>query len=224
MASVTSPQPGTNDSTDAAAAAAANDGSVASELRQVLEELHEDEQRCVNVPKGSIYTYISTMFALTPHLTVSACVCRCPPSPGSVKKIKDLIAQASRVQEAVIANCTDARKAKLAAISKRVAAEEPGGAAFTYTPTPDNGAAASTSGPLTQQLHEALKISNECRQVMPSTGSLFVRFFLGRVNVRVMHEVDRTRLRDEYNKFKDRTNLAFCLLPIMNLLVFYKLA
>ena len=44
----------------------------------------------------------------------------------------------------------------------------------------------------------------------PATGSLFVRAFLGQVNVRAATVKDRAKLRDEYNKFKDRTNLGAC--------------
>ena len=42
----------------------------------------------------------------------------------------------------------------------------------------------------------------------PTTGSIFVRAFLGQVNVRASTTVDRERLRDEYNKFKERTNIG----------------
>jgi hypothetical protein len=42
----------------------------------------------------------------------------------------------------------------------------------------------------------------------PTTGSVFVRLFLGQVNVRAATGKDRSKLRDEYNKFKDRTNMG----------------
>ncbi len=42
--------------------------------------------------------------------------------------------------------------------------------------------------------------------VTPSTGGLFVRLFLGQVNVRVSQRKDKLKLRDEYNKFKSRAN------------------
>ncbi len=48
------------------------------------------------------------------------------------------------------------------------------------------------------------------RDICPKTGSLFVRLFLGRVNVRVLQKKDQTKLRDEYNKFKDRANGSKC--------------
>ena len=37
---------------------------------------------------------------------------------------------------------------------------------------------------------------------------MFVRAFLGQVNVRAGSSKDREMLRDEYNKFKDRTNVG----------------
>ena len=46
------------------------------------------------------------------------------------------------------------------------------------------------------------------REICPKTGSLFVRLFLGRVNVRVQQKADQVMLRDEYNKFKDRANTS----------------
>jgi hypothetical protein len=46
----------------------------------------------------------------------------------------------------------------------------------------------------------------EIRGVEASTGSLFVRLFLGQVNVKVFSKADREVLRAEYEKFKDRTN------------------
>jgi len=48
----------------------------------------------------------------------------------------------------------------------------------------------------------------------PRTGSLFVRLFLGRVNVKAALQRDRMRLRDEYDKFKRRTNVLFLLIPL----------
>ena len=54
-------------------------------------------------------------------------------------------------------------------------------------------------------------LSRELRElaaVQPATGSFFVRLFLGQVNVKVPSPADRETLRDEYNKFKDRTNVG----------------
>lgn len=45
-------------------------------------------------------------------------------------------------------------------------------------------------------------------KLKPVTGSLFIRLFLGSVNVKVLHEADRRKLKDEHDKFKSRTNLC----------------
>ncbi|RYG54401.1 hypothetical protein EON66_07175 [archaeon] len=62
------------------------------------------------------------------------------------------------------------------------------------------------------QLDARLK---ECEQtveaigsIKPATGSAFVKIFLGQVNVKVSSQKDKETLRDEYNKFKDITNLG----------------
>ena len=46
------------------------------------------------------------------------------------------------------------------------------------------------------------------RFIKPETGSIFVRLFLGRVDVRVPHQNAKEVLRDEYDKFRDRTNFV----------------
>lgn len=53
----------------------------------------------------------------------------------------------------------------------------------------------------------------EVDEVRPNTGSVFVRLFLGQVNVKALFTRDRTLLRDEYEKFKARTNYGFLLFP-----------
>jgi hypothetical protein len=61
------------------------------------------------------------------------------------------------------------------------------------------------------------------RQVLPETRSFFSRVVLGRVNLKVWSAAERDRLRDEYNKFKFRTNILFVCLPILVLLAHVKL-
>ncbi len=64
---------------------------------------------------------------------------------------------------------------------------------------------------------EIKKLQDALHQVSfmePRTGSLFVRLFLGRVNVKAALQRDRMRLRDEYDKFKRRTNILFLLIPM----------
>lgn len=58
----------------------------------------------------------------------------------------------------------------------------------------------------------------EMQAVQPDTGSLFVRMFLGQVNVKVSSPKDRNTLKDEYGKFKDRTNIVFIVAPAIWLL------
>jgi len=68
-----------------------------------------------------------------------------------------------------------------------------------------------------QQRIEALK------GVLPETRSFFSRLLLGRVNLKVWTSQERDRLRDEYHKFKFRTNLIFIALPVMVLFSHYYL-
>jgi len=48
-------------------------------------------------------------------------------------------------------------------------------------------------------------------QNSPETGSLFVRLFLGQVNVKQYRDGERFRLKQEYEKFKGKTNPQFML-------------
>ena len=52
-------------------------------------------------------------------------------------------------------------------------------------------------------------------EIQPSTGSLFVRLFLGQVNVREASSVDRAKLREEYEKFRFRTSFGFIVFPLI---------
>jgi hypothetical protein len=51
--------------------------------------------------------------------------------------------------------------------------------------------------------------------ITPATGSLFVRLFLGQVNVREASSIDQKLLRDEYEKFRTRTNFGFVIFPLI---------
>ena len=67
----------------------------------------------------------------------------------------------------------------------------------------------SPTPPTSQSRLAALSGSlSEIEALRPTTGSVFVRAFLGQVNVRAATSKDREKLRDEYNKFKDRTNMG----------------
>uniref|UniRef100_A0A6A7G6G1 Transmembrane protein 120 homolog n=1 Tax=Hirondellea gigas TaxID=1518452 RepID=A0A6A7G6G1_9CRUS len=49
-------------------------------------------------------------------------------------------------------------------------------------------------------------------------GSVFLRFILGKVNVRVWKQKDKEVMKDQYNKFKWRTSLVFVLFPLIQIL------
>jgi hypothetical protein len=61
------------------------------------------------------------------------------------------------------------------------------------------------------------------KQVLPETRSFFCRLLLGRVNLKIWNQQERDRLRDEYHKFKFRTNLLFIALPVVVLFSHYYL-
>jgi len=63
----------------------------------------------------------------------------------------------------------------------------------------------------------------DLRSVLPETRSFFCRLLLGRVNLKVWNSQERDRLRDEYHKFKFRTNLLFIAFPVMVLFSHYYL-
>jgi hypothetical protein len=70
-----------------------------------------------------------------------------------------------------------------------------------------------------KELQGSLRKSRESldvvHSVQPTTGSLFVRLFLGKVNVREGSSDDREILRSEYEKFRFRTSFGFIVLPIV---------
>ena len=63
----------------------------------------------------------------------------------------------------------------------------------------------------------------ELKSIIPETRSFFCRLLLGRVNLKVWNSQEKDRLRDEYHKFKFRTNLLFIALPICILFSHYYL-
>lgn len=65
------------------------------------------------------------------------------------------------------------------------------------------------------KLEEAKTIISDVNDVAPSTGSSFVRFWLGQVNVKAATAKDKLALRDEYEKFKERTNYGFVIFPLV---------
>ncbi len=64
-----------------------------------------------------------------------------------------------------------------------------------------------------QRLRSCEEALSRVQSIAPSTGSLFVRLFLGQVNVRVASSKEKEVLRDEYEKFRFRTNFGFIVFP-----------
>lgn len=81
------------------------------------------------------------------------------------------------------------------------------------------GDSAAETAALSERLARLKADLHEVGFMEPRTGSLFVRLFLGRVNVKVALERDRLRLREEYDKFKRRTNILFLIIPLALMLV-----
>ncbi len=82
-------------------------------------------------------------------------------------------------------------------------------------------------GPECDKAKEELKMieakANGLKSILPETRSLFSRMILGRVNLKQWTTTEKDRLRDEYNKFKRRTNLIFIGLPLIVLFSHYYL-
>jgi len=53
---------------------------------------------------------------------------------------------------------------------------------------------------------------------VPETGSQFIRFFLGQVNVKQYREGERYVLKKEYEKFKNRTSIIFLVAVIVQMI------
>jgi hypothetical protein len=78
-------------------------------------------------------------------------------------------------------------------------------------------------GEVASTLQEIKGRLKDVKALKPMTGSLVVRLFLGHVNVRVHTRADRSTLRDEYNKFKDRTNILFTVMSLLGIATQYYL-
>lgn len=68
------------------------------------------------------------------------------------------------------------------------------------------------------QLELIRRDMEKMRTAQQATGSLFIRFLMGRVNVRMWKDRDVKHFKDEYNKFKFRTTFIFLLFPLLQLL------
>lgn len=77
------------------------------------------------------------------------------------------------------------------------------------------------------KLKEELKLAEarvkSLKVILPETRSLFSRLILGRVNLKQWTTTEKDRLRDEYNRFKSRTNFIFMGLPLIVLFSHYYL-
>ncbi|KAA0158654.1 hypothetical protein FNF31_05301 [Cafeteria roenbergensis] len=113
-----------------------------------------------------------------------------------------LMSKADSIRDTVVAGCDKKRK-KLSALRKEAKEAQGSG-----------GLSEEEASRLTVRLDEADGALQQARRLRPVTGSLFIRLFLGSVNVKVSHEEDRKKLKEEYNKFKSRTNLLFILIPL----------
>eukprot|EP01138_Halocafeteria_seosinensis_P004380 gb/GECG01004480.1/.p1 GENE.gb/GECG01004480.1/~~gb/GECG01004480.1/.p1 ORF type:complete len:461 (+),score=42.66 gb/GECG01004480.1/:1-1383(+) len=137
-----------------------------------------------------------------------------------LKEYRRLVLQAEQVQQRIMQRHNQHSK-EIKKVSERV---KDGGESESDGKTQSGGNGASTD----QNASSASKLPNlnekctvlqtnldEVGSVKPSTGSIFVRLFLGRVNVREVLQRDRDRLREEYDKFKYRTNFVFLVIPLL---------
>lgn len=67
------------------------------------------------------------------------------------------------------------------------------------------------------ELDRCVTVLSSTRCLKPRTGSLFIRFLLGRINVSYWKLGDRLALKNEYNKFKKGTTLVFVAAPALQL-------
>lgn len=76
----------------------------------------------------------------------------------------------------------------------------------------------SDQGLIKKDLDEQQKQMKKLKNTLhPATGSLFVRLFLGRVNVKHYTDEDRYKLKAEYQKFKRRTDPMFICLVVLRM-------
>ena len=147
--------------------------------------------------------------------------------PGSAAQYKDLIAQAEKKQRAATARTTQQGQAleQLGKAARRLGAGGGGGGGGGSSSSSSSssssgggdaeGAADAVQREVASQLEQCRGALERVRSIKPDTGSLFVRLFLGKVNVRVAGMEDRHTLRDEYEKFRFRTNFGFIIFPLV---------
>ena len=136
-----------------------------------------------------------------PHPCVSPAA---PPHPlryRSAARYKDLIASADKALSAATG--------KAAAQAKALKALR----GTTRALRPQLGDADGREAD--EQLEGCSAALQRVQSIKPDTGSVFVRLFLGQVNVRVASSEDRRVLKDEYEKFRFRTNFGFIIFPLV---------
>jgi hypothetical protein len=72
-------------------------------------------------------------------------------------------------------------------------------------------------------LTNSFKISRSANEALntlePTSGSTYVGFWLGEVNIRQYREGERLRLKHAYEKFRAKTNTIFLLLSLSQLFI-----
>ena len=129
----------------------------------------------------------------------------------SLKEYRGLVLQAEQVQQRIMQRHTQ-HSQELRKLMKNIN-EKTGEAEETGSMDRDHSSA-KTADDLNKKCTRLQQNLDEVGSVKPSTGSIFVRMFLGRVNVREILQRDRDRLREEYDKFKYKTNFVFIILPL----------
>lgn len=135
------------------------------------------------------------------HLLRSAPVC-------STQKYRELIAEAEKLHQKATA-AYEKRSKAVRELQKTVKSLRSKGSLTT-----------EEAGAATDRLEGARFVLQDIDDIRPATGSIFVRLFLGQVNVKASSARDRASLRDEYNKFKDRTNIGFVVFPLIWIFVY----
>lgn len=130
---------------------------------------------------------------------------------AALDRLKEMAKEKDKMK-AEAAKDLKARKARVAAAQAALLSEIKRG-----------GISADEAQALQAQIDAISSDIKDMQAVQPDTGSLFVRMFLGQVNVKVSSPKDRNTLRDEYGKFKDRTNIVFIVAPLIWLLTQYYL-
>ena len=213
-------------------------GAVLSQLDDLVKELKKQDERCVEVAvvlrlacAGGGERRLPVRFcaiALTPPLHASPPPpphththtfrphCAARPSPrtlacaDSVTRYNKCIADA----EMALSEATGKTGKQLKQLRELQASVK------TLTAQPGDPAASRDYG---ERLSECGLMLARVKSIEPDTGSLFVRLFLGQVNVRVASKEDRGRLKDEYEKFRFRTNFGFIIFPLIWILDFWYL-